>query len=584
MCNSTSFKKKSGMTLIEVLVASALMLLIFGALFSAFESILSVIGSSKSQAGAVSLANERMEYIRSLPYSSIGTKYGIPAGILPEVSTTTLNGVTYTQRILVEYIDNPKDGLGASDTNTITTDYKLVKVQYSWTVNGALKTISLISNIVPRGIETNIGGGTLLVNVFDANVQPVSGAAVHIYNNTGTSTIDTTRYTNTSGVALFGGAPARANYQITVTGTDYSTDQTYSASSTNPLPVTSHVAVVLNQVSTMNFQIDRLSDFTIVTNDIPTTGSFEDLFDDVSKIASSTGVTVSGGSVILSSVSGNFVSSGSFFSSVLAPTPLSSWDTFSISSTVPAQTTLKVHVYDATNGTLVLIPDSALAGNSTGFSVGTLVLSTLSTTTYQTIAFGAVLTSANPAVTPSITQLRATYTQTQLKLPIIAFTLTGAKKIGTLLDLSPVYKYKKLHTTNGNGILVVPDLEWDVYDIAVTNASYDIREACTDEPYTLAPNGNYTLKLTLAPATAQNIRVKVLTSAGVGIPDSQVELRRGGFSQVKQTSVCGQTYFDSGVTSASDYELEVQALGYATQIVTAVNISGDSVATVTLVP
>ena len=231
-----------------------------------------------------------------------------------------------------------------------------------------------------------------------------------------------------------------------------------------------------------------------------------------------------------------------------------------------------------------MIPDSALSGNSAGFTSGTVLLTSLNTATYQKIAFGTTLMSTSTLVTPSMTQLRATYTSVQNVLPNIPFTLTGAKKIGTLLDLSPVYKYKKSHITNGSGSLTLPNLEWDIYSAVVTNSAYDIAEACTDDPYVLAPNGTYTLKLTLAPATANTLRVKVLTASGVGIPDAQIELRRSGFSVTQRSSVCGQTYFSSGVSVQSDYELEVQALGYTSQTVTAVNVSGDSVATVTLVP
>ena len=78
--------------------------------------------------------------------------------------------------------------------------------------------------------------------------------------------------------------------------------------------------------------------------------------------------------------------------------------------------------------------------------------------------------------------------------------------------------------------------------------------------------------------------MRVINASGISIPDAQVELRRSGFSRIQNTSLCGQTYFDGGVSSASDYELEVQALGYTTQILTGVTISGDSVSTLILAP
>ena len=96
------------MTLVEVILASALLLLVFGGIMSAFQTITTLIGSSKAQAGAVALANERMEYIRSLSYDSVGTVSGIPNGPIPQTRTKSLNGITYTERVLIGYIDDPK--------------------------------------------------------------------------------------------------------------------------------------------------------------------------------------------------------------------------------------------------------------------------------------------------------------------------------------------------------------------------------------------------------------------------------------------------------------------------------------------
>ncbi len=62
---STSSQK--GMTLVELLIAIGLLMLVFSGIFAAFQVTLKIVGSSKAHAGALSLANERMEYIRSLP-------------------------------------------------------------------------------------------------------------------------------------------------------------------------------------------------------------------------------------------------------------------------------------------------------------------------------------------------------------------------------------------------------------------------------------------------------------------------------------------------------------------------------------
>lgn len=573
--NLHTYKNSRGMTLVELLIAIAVLMLVFGGLMVVFQAITSIVGSSKFQAGAVSLATSRLEYIRSLPYDDVGTVSGIPNGSIPQVRTTALNGITYTERVLIEYIDAPEDGTGGSDMNGIVADYKLVKVEYSWLDKGDLKTISLISNIIPRGIETTAGGGTLTVNVFDADVLPVSGASVRVYNDTGTSTIDTTRYTNVDGVAMFSGAPALSGYEITVTDTGFSTDQTYSASSSNPNPITPHVAVLESEVSTMNFQIDELSDLTVQTVGLPTLGEFEDLFDDGNSVAATSSVQISSGMVTLAGGPGSYSSSGTLFSTAISPSTLDSWDVLSYEAQVPSNTSMLVRVYDRTGtSTPILIPDSDLPGNSTGFVPGFVSLASLDTSVYQELALSAVLSSTDSATTSALSSWKVTYTETQTAIANVPFEIRGAKKIGTDASAQPVYKYQKSFTTDGTGDVAINDIEWDVYTVTVTDSSYDIAEACSNIPYVLDPGVSDTLTLTLANATAYSFRVSVVDSSGMVIPNADVTLSRSGFNDTIATSACGQSFFNSGLSSHVDYVLDVEASGYADQTITDLTIDG----------
>jgi len=572
------------MSLVELLVAIGLLMLVFGGLMTSFQIIVTLIGSAKAQAGALALANEKIEYIRSLSYDTVGTIAGIPNGPLPQISTTSLNGILYTERLLIGYIDDAADGEGASDINGILADYKLVKVEYSWVDKGSPKTISLISNIVPRGIETTAGGGTLTVNVFNANTDPVAGASVRVYNDTGTTTIDTIRYTNSAGIAMFSGAPALSNYEITVTDTGYSTDQTYSASTTNPNPLTPHVAVLESEVSTMNFQIDELSDLSVQTLGLPTLGEFEDLFNDATTIATSTNTALASGAVRLSGSSGSYPPSGMLFSNGVNPGTLKSWETLSYEATLPAATDVLVRVYSRTGTTtLTLIPDADLPGNSAGFAAGSVNLTALDVSTYGEIALGAVLSSSDTAVTPVLSMWKITYKETQSQIASIPFKMTSSKTIGTDISALPIYKYQKSFTTDASGDRSIADLEWGVYDVEVTSAAYDIAEACENVPYSLDPAVNETLSLTLAPATTYSLRVAVYDSAGEVIPNAEVTISRPGYNRSIYTSACGQGFFNSGLSSALDYTLNVQAFGYTSQTISDVAVEGTQTYAVTLV-
>lgn len=572
-----------GTSLIEVLVAAAIMVLIFGGLIAGFRYMLVLLADAKAQSTALAYANERLEYVHSLQYNSVGTVGGIPEGSIPQTATYVLNGITYYERMLIEYVDASEDGVGAGDTNGILADYKRVKVEYSWNNRGATSSIALVTNIVPPGIETTAGGGTLTVNVFDALVQPVDGAEVRIYNDTTTSTIDTTKLTDVGGVAMFAGAPAAANYQITVTKSDYSTDQTYSATATNTSPVTPHVAVIESAVSTMNFQIDELSDLTIETVNPPTTAHFEDFFADTSLIATTTLVDINGTEAILTGGAGSYAASGVVMATTTSPGTFDEWGYFNFNGTTTSSTSLIVRLYVPTGiDTYALIPDSDLAGNSVGFTSGPVDISALSTVTYPDLVLGATLQTSDANYTPQLGEWFLEYTVSETSVANVPFTLRGAKTIGTDASSSAVYKYEESHTTDGSGNITINDLEWDVYSLTLGTGLYDIKEACGGLPYSLDPGVTETLKLILESSVANSLRVHVKDAVGDPIIGADVTLSRTGYTGNDTTSVCGQTFFNSGLITETDYQVDVSAPGYTSEVVTDVTVDGASSIEITL--
>ncbi|MDP2815231.1 MAG: hypothetical protein Q8O19_00955, partial [Rectinemataceae bacterium] len=166
-----------GMSLIDVIIGIALILIVFLGLLGLLRASLLISSSSKAKAGATAIAITQMEYIRSLSYDSVGTIGGIPAGPVEQYATTTMNGIPYAVRTLVQYVDDAKDGSGAGDTNGIPTDYKRVRVATTYQFRGEERQIVIVSNVVPPSIETTAGGGTLRVNVVDAIGAPVAGAS-----------------------------------------------------------------------------------------------------------------------------------------------------------------------------------------------------------------------------------------------------------------------------------------------------------------------------------------------------------------------------------------------------------------------
>lgn len=255
-----------GVTLIDTIVGVALMLVVFMGIAATFRLSIDVVTNNKARSGAIALADQRMEYIRSLAYTAVGTVGGIPNGIIPQSETTTLNGVTYTRRTIIVYADDPKDGTGVSDTNSVTADYKAVKVDVAWTSRyGGTRHVNLATRISPAtGLETNpcaSSCGTLVINVANSASASLAGASVSITNSTVSPTVNFSTFSNASGTVTLLAAPAGSGYSVVVTNPGYSTDQTNSGSNPTKSPLT----VSSNQTTSSTFQIDALSSMTILT-------------------------------------------------------------------------------------------------------------------------------------------------------------------------------------------------------------------------------------------------------------------------------------------------------------------------------
>jgi hypothetical protein len=506
----------------------------------------------------------------------VGTISGLPAGNIPQISTSTLNGFLFSERTLIEYIDDGADGIGVSDANAITTDYKRVKIEISWVLQGETKQVVLVTNIVPRSIETNIGGGTIRVNVTDANIAPVSGASVRLLNTTGTTTVDVTKLTDSTGAVLFGGAPAGSGYQIFVTKAGYSSEQTYEATSSVPNPVLQPISLLAADISTVNVQIDVLSTVAlqILSNQVEASSSRS--FDIITDVASSTNTIVAGGMVELESTLGVYQSSGVAMLAPITPGVIARWQEISVVEIIPAQTARLIRFYSSTTPDS-LISDVDLPGNSAGFAATRIDISQLDATTYGTLVIGISLDTTNTAVSPQIDSVTTHYIESETP-QMATFSWRGNKVIGSQIDFSPIYKHSFSSTTDSNGERLVANVEWDTYTIDI--GGFDISEACQAHPVAVPPNTAQTLTLVTAPDSVNSLRV-VVTAGGLPLRDATVTLTLGGSSMSAVTGGCGQVYFGS-LTTAGDYRLEVNASGYSMAVTDPLSVSGDVVVEVAL--
>lgn len=579
------FAKKSGFTLVEAIIVSALTTLIFGVLFSSFQYSLRLINYSKAKLSALSIATERMEYFRSLSYVDVGTISGIPSGTIAQNSTTTLNGIEFNERVLVEYVDDAADGLDISDSNGILADYKRIKLEYNWTIGGETNQINLVSNIVPRSIETTAGGGSVRINIIDDQSLPLTGASVRLINNTIVPNIDVTKITDANGVALFSGAPAGSDYEVIVNGNiagnDYSTAQTYEVTVANPTPMVSPFSVVESDISTLTFQIGELSDLNISTLSAVSENMFQEEFSDLAAVAFSNQVVAAANKLQLVNTAGVYAGSGSAYLGPIAPTPLLLWQSARVAVDLPAGTSHKIQFFTGVGaGPYTIIPDSDLPGNAIGFTSTNIDISSLDPVSYPSIFVGITLETSDTSKTPVIDEVNVFYRQDETILANTNFDMVGTKIIGMDGGGLPIPKYDASHSTDAGGELTITDLEFDNY--ALTPSGYDMAIACLNHPIIQQAGVDGDLELVLVANAANTLRVSVVNSIGQVIPGAEVRLNRSGYDTTQSTGSCGQTFFTGGLGVNSDYEITVTATGYNTETVSAFSVSGDTITTIVL--
>lgn len=568
------------MTLVEAVVGSAVMLIVFLAIFAAFQISIDLVFSTKAATSATALVNERMEYVRGLSYDAIGTVGGIPAGPIPQVEQMMLNGIPYTLSTLVQYVDDPVDGLDELDETGVTADYKIIRVSADWYVRDLARNTFAVTTISPTGIETLAAGGTLRVNVFDTAAAPVSGADVHIVNASVSPAVDVTVTTGASGAIAFPGAPPGSGYAVTVTKDGYSSAQTYAVTTENQNPNPGHASVVDETTTTLSLSIDETGILRLFTYAPVGPGEFEDAFLDVSKISATSSTEVVGGSLQLEAVEGNYAPLGTAASIPISPQYLSSWSSVTWDPVTPTDTAVAVSLYYYDGSQYLLIPDSAIPGNSVGLTTGSIDISALPIGTYATLQLRASLSTSDALATPEIREWMISYTAGPTPLPNVDFDIHGAKTIGVSSQGAPIYKYEETHTTTQYGEWVIDPIDADLYTITLpSDSAHSISELCVPAP-SVAPGTELSVSMTLEDAVTNSLRV-VATGNGTQVAGATVTVVGGAVNQNKTTSSCGQAFF--GGIPVNSYTVTVSAPGYQDSI-EVLSVTGATVLSVALTP
>jgi hypothetical protein len=571
-----------GATLLDTLIGVALMVLVFVGITAVFQLSIDVVSNNKARTGALALAQERMEFVRSLSYNAIGTVNGIPSGNIAQEESVSLNGVSYTRKTLVRYIDDPKDGEGVADINGITADSKEIKVTLSWSGKAGARSIPLTSRVSPKGVEQAVPGGTLEISVIDANAQAVSSALVSILNSSVSPSVDVDVLTDADGESKFIGAPEGTGYEIVVTKPGQSTAQTYTADAQNPNPNPGHLTVADSQTTAATFAIDVVGTKTVQTFTSEKTVIWNDPLTNDSLLASTTDTVVASGNLRLTGP-GAQNSPGFAESASIASTDIIEWTEFSWVEDTPVDTWVEYRLYFPGNLAFEPIPDSDLLGNIAGFTTSPVDLTGLSTSTYTDIRAHMTLISQNQTETPKVDSYTISYEKGAEALPNLAFRVHGNKTIGTDGTGSPIYKYDQALSSGAGSSVSLSSLEWDSYTVTVDGVAtgYDIAESCETQPVYLAPAGSETVKIILSTHTTNSLLVDVKDDLGTTLENASVRLYRTPYDTTQSSSSCGQTFFsglsEGTVSEGNAYSMDVNLSGYQSFTSTLdVDVSGQS--------
>lgn len=255
-------KTQSGQTIVATLIGIAIFLILANALFTLVRGSFSITSFNRARITARHLAEEKVEFIRNLPYDDVGTQGGIPSGSIPQSETVNRNGLSFTIDTDIIYVDDMFDQ--TAPTDFLPTDYKRVRVAVSWGGVASSKNnpIVLVTDIAPKGVETTEGGGTLSVLVIDANGQAVPQADVTIAASTNPA-VNLSLQTADNGRLILPGAPTCKNcYRVTVTKGGFNSDRTYAKSEISN-PTKPDQTILEGQLTEVTLSIDETADLII---------------------------------------------------------------------------------------------------------------------------------------------------------------------------------------------------------------------------------------------------------------------------------------------------------------------------------
>ncbi|MBP7767127.1 hypothetical protein KA068_01250 [Candidatus Saccharibacteria bacterium] len=233
-------KNTSGFIIAELVIGMVVFSMIAVSFLGLYAVMIQSTLIGKKKAVASNLATNQMEYLKSLPYNSLAVVGGAiqSSNPLPNSTTTTINGITYTTKTSINFVDDAYDGCGSYPTPQLKQlycrnfpspagapsldlnpgDYKIVHVSVFSPSDSKIAEVD--TQFSARVAETANTTGALFVKVVDSAGNPLSGASVQVANTTISPNVNSTDSTDSNGIAIFYGlSPDTVGFDYVVSAT-----------------------------------------------------------------------------------------------------------------------------------------------------------------------------------------------------------------------------------------------------------------------------------------------------------------------------------------------------------------------------
>lgn len=190
----------AGFSLVELLVAVSVLSIFFLAAISAFLGIGRGILISKTRTIATTLAQEKIESLKSISYPRLLvttqndlTNYGYDYAYYPP-ETIVVSEISFTRRVVIHKVREKIDGkLGEVSPTSTDTGLKKIKVTVLWTERGEGKSLSL-SNL-RENPDRKATDSTFSGTVYKATGGTIDGARIYVEENPNWETYSDGTYT-----------------------------------------------------------------------------------------------------------------------------------------------------------------------------------------------------------------------------------------------------------------------------------------------------------------------------------------------------------------------------------------------------